>query len=108
MGKGDKADKGDKPAGKGQRGGARDTVVEFTDDVKVRLMHLPPNVDEKGRKIPYTEKELEKLKGNTNMSGYEAAVSDLKPGQIVKVFLATAKGGLAAEANKLYARKVYI
>src|SRR5579859_2110189 len=84
----------------------KDEVLEFTPDVKVRLMHLP--LDEKGKKITRTPEELEKLKGNSNLPGYEASVSDLKAGQTVKLFLATAKGAKGDEANKLYVRRIYI
>src|SRR5262249_50970399 len=67
-------------------------TVEMTPDVKIRVMQPPPRTDEKGKKIPYTEKELKELKGDPNLKGYKADVDDLKAGQIVTIHVVRLKG----------------
>src|SRR5713101_1384294 len=64
------------------RGGVKSTpkdlVLDFTSDLKVRLLHLPPVYDKDGKQTVRSPEELNKLKGNSALPGYEAEVSDLK------------------------------
>jgi hypothetical protein len=86
-----------------------DHVIELTPDAKVRFMQPPPRTDEKGHKIPYTEKELRELKGSEpNMKGYKADVEDLKAGLNVTLHLVKLKGAKGEMADKLFADRVYI
>lgn len=48
---------------------------------------LPKKTDEKGKKIDYTQKELDKLKMPTGVTGYAAEPSDLAPKTIVNLQL---------------------
>ena len=64
-------------------GDSTDVSRELTSDVKVRFLNLPPKKDEKGKPIPYTEKEKKELKGEGNKKGYKADREDLTPGKIV-------------------------
>src|SRR5262245_2724266 len=83
-------------------------TVEMTPDVRVRFMNPPPRTDEKGKKIPYTEKELRELKGDPNMKGYKADVDDLKAGQIVTIHVVRLKGAKGEMAEKLFVDRIYI
>jgi hypothetical protein len=85
-----------------------DFDVEVTDDVKVRQMKLPPKTDENGKKVPYTPDELVKLKGTLPLAGYEAAIGDLKSGQLVRLHLVRVKGATGENANKAYANRIFI
>ena len=85
-----------------------DTVIELTPDVKVRFMHAPPKTDEKGRTIPYTEKELKELKGDPTMKGYKAELDDLKAGKAVTIHLVKLKGAKGEMAEKRFADRIYI
>lgn len=53
----------------------------------VRNRHLPPKLDENGKKAPHTEKELNELRKPLGTPGYAAEKADLKPGTIVEVYL---------------------
>jgi len=92
-------------AGKGK---PKDMVLDFTSDCKVRMLHLPPVFDKEGKKTVRSPDEINKLKGNSNLPGYEADPSDLKPNQVVKLTLVKPKNALAAEATKLYVKRVLI
>jgi hypothetical protein len=69
------------------------------DDMKVRVMNLPPEFDEKGKPRKRTQAELKKLKGDPKLPGYEADLESLHADQIVTVSIvrkkpAADKGGL--------------
>lgn len=85
-----------------------DHVYELTPDVKIRFMHPPPKTDEKGKNIPYTDKELRELKGDPNLKGYKADLEDLKPGKMVTLHLVRIKGAKGELAEKRLADRVYI
>ena len=88
------------------KGAAQEKEYDFIDDVKIRFQHLPPKLDEKGKKIPYTSDELQKMKAKDG--GYEASPGDLKAGQTVNLHLVKMKGAKGEDANKLYVSKVII
>ena len=87
---------------------AKDQPLELTSDCKVRLRHLPPLLDDKGKKTFRTPEELTKLKGTSNLPGYEAEISDLKPNQIVKITIVKSKPATATEAPKLFVKRIII
>ena len=86
----------------------KDVSLELTPDILVRRLHLPPKVDEKGHKVAYTEKELKELKGDANLRGFTAELSDLKPGQVVTLHVVKVKGSTGEAANKVFVSKIYI
>src|SRR5947208_9771384 len=74
------------------------------DEVKVRLLQLPPIFDDKGKRKRPSQKELEDMKGpDKKLPGYTASLDDLKPGQVVRVRLiqkAGFKPGKGKERDK--------
>jgi hypothetical protein len=95
-------------AGRGKYAQAKtaDDELTFTADVAIRHRHLPPKLDEKGKKVAYTSDELKKLKAKDGL--YEASASDLHAGQAVSLHLVRLKGAKGEDANKLYVSKVII
>jgi len=85
-----------------------DVSLELTPDVVVRRIHLPPKKDEKGRTIAYTEKEKKELKGDSNLKGYNAELSDLKAGQTVTLHIVKLKGAKGDDAKKVFANRIFI
>jgi hypothetical protein len=62
------------------------------DELKVRLLELPAKEDEKGKRIPYTEEEKKKLKGDDpNLIGWNADLKDLTAESLVRVYFDKAK-----------------
>jgi len=62
----------------------QDYLMHFTPDVQVRIAHLPPKLDENGKKVKYTPEELKEHKGSDpKMPGYQAELSELIAGQVV-------------------------
>jgi hypothetical protein len=61
---------------------------QAADDLKVRVMVLPARFDDEGNIKPYTDDEKKALKGkDTTLAGYEANLSDLKSGDLVRIRL---------------------
>jgi hypothetical protein len=85
-----------------------DVTIDFTSECKIRLLHLPPVFDKDGKKTVRTSDELNKLKGNSSLPGYEADATDLKANQLVKVTLVKAKNAIAGETTKFYAKRILI
>jgi hypothetical protein len=79
-----------------------DYEMQNKESVKVRVLKLPDQFDEKGKLRKPTSKELAELKGkDKNLPGYESAVEKLESGQRVTVTLVeVAKKKAAAGANK--------
>jgi hypothetical protein len=83
------------PGGKGKGGPklgllmARDDFeVQAREGVKVRVLRLPAQSDEKGKPRKYTAKELARLKGkDRSLPGYESEPEKLEAGQRVTVTL---------------------
>ncbi len=76
-----------------------DYTLSFAPDTQIRMKTLPPKTDDKGKKVDYTTKELEELKGPWAIPGYSASSSDLTPGTIVEVSLIRDKSIPASKAT---------
>ncbi len=84
----------------------QDLKFELTPDCKVRVAHLPPLTDDKGKPKKRTPEEIQKLKGAGKLPGYAAEISDLKSNQIVEVQLSKIKG--AGPEGKSYVSLILI
>jgi hypothetical protein len=84
-----------------------DYTVQFVTDTQIRTKILPPKTDEKGKKVDYTAKELEDLKGKWSFPGYGASTSDLVAGTIVEVHLIREKSIAADKATDADLRVKY-
>lgn len=76
---------------------------EFQADekVRVRLMTLPQEYDDRGKPKKYSQAELKELKGpNPSLPGYLSEFEDLRAGQTVKLHVAPAKRAAAAKPAK--------
>lgn len=70
----------------------QDYQLTFADAGLARWKTLPAKgTDEKGKPVPYTEKERTELRKPSNAPGYAAERGDLKPGQLVEVTLVRPK-----------------
>ncbi len=72
---------------------------EFQADEKarVRLLNLPQEFDDRGKPKAYTATELRELKGsNTSLPGYQSSFENLSPGQVVKLYVASARRASSA------------
>jgi hypothetical protein len=66
----------------------RQVEMLANDNMKVRMISPPVDFDLKGKPRKYTPKELRDMKGpDTKLPGYMADFDDIKPGQIVRVYL---------------------
>jgi hypothetical protein len=70
----------------------KDFDLESGAEAEVRRQDPPVQYDDKGQVKKYTPKELQELKGDAKLPGYQADWTDLKPGQSVKVTLVKPKG----------------
>jgi hypothetical protein len=64
-----------------------DYVLEYLPQSLVRTKVLPPKTDEKGKRVAYTQKEIDEYRAPTGVTGYAAERFDLKPGTILEVIL---------------------
>jgi hypothetical protein len=81
----------------------KDFDLQAIEDVKVRLMKLPVEYDEKGNVKKYTAAEKRKLKGkgkDAKLPGYEGNWENLSDGQTVKVYFKAAKKKPARDKKK--------
>jgi hypothetical protein len=62
-----------------------DYVLEFVPESLVRTKILPPKLDDNGKKVIHTTKELEELRYPLGAPSYAASPSDLLPGAVVEV-----------------------
>lgn len=70
----------------------QDYQLTFADPGLARWKTLPTKgTDEKGKAVPYTEKERTELRKPTSAPGYAAEHGDLKPGHLVEVTLVRPK-----------------
>jgi hypothetical protein len=69
----------------------KDVRLQASDATKIRILQPATEYDEKGNLKKWTKKELDALRGNTEMPGYPAEFDSLRPGQYLNVFLAPAK-----------------
>jgi hypothetical protein len=65
--------------------------IRLADDAMIRWQQAPMQFDARGKPIKPTAEQMKALKGDSNQPGYAAEVSDLKQGQIVKVYLGKRK-----------------
>jgi hypothetical protein len=77
-----------------------DYVIEFVPESLVRTKVLPPKTDDTGKRVEYTSKELQDLKGPWAIPGYAASNSDLVPGSIVEVVMIRDKSIAAAKVTE--------
>jgi len=77
-----------------------DYELEYVPESVVRTKVLPPKLDEKGKRVNYTTKELEELRGPASLPAYAASTSDLTPGTIVDVVIIRDKSVPAAKATE--------
>lgn len=79
-----------RPAGKDH-----DYEMTAAAGVKVRLLNLPREFDDKGRIKEYTEEELKQLKGadpgDQDLPGFKSAFAALRKGDVVQVSLSAPK-----------------
>jgi hypothetical protein len=64
-----------------------DYVLDYLPQSLVRMKKLPPKPEVDGKKVPYTQKEIDELRAPSSVTGYAASRSDLTPGTIVEVIL---------------------
>jgi hypothetical protein len=65
----------------------QDYDLDYLPQSLVRVHDLPPKLDEKGKKVPHTLKELGELRAPLGVVGYAADKADVVPGTILEVFL---------------------
>ena len=77
-----------------------DYELEYLPQSLVRTKILPPKTDENGKKVQYTQKEIDELRQPAGVTGYSASTADLVPGTILEVILIRDKTIPAAKANE--------
>lgn len=77
-----------------------DYDLEYTPESLVRSKTMPPKLDEKGKKVPHTQKEIDELRAPGGVPGYAASRTDLTPGTVVELYLIREKGIPAAKATE--------
>jgi hypothetical protein len=78
----------------------KDVPVRAVDNIKVRSLYPPVVYDDKGQLKAWNAKELAALKGGSRLPGYPAEYEILRPGQMVRVYLA--KQAPAEKAKKKF------
>jgi hypothetical protein len=67
---------------------AQDTEFHAADKMVVRFLQPPVIYDDKGERKKLTQLDLQEMRGfDPSVPGYEAKLSDLQPGQVVRVTL---------------------
>ncbi|MDY3562673.1 hypothetical protein R5W23_004147 [Gemmata sp. JC673] len=77
-----------------------DYELEYVPESLVRVKTLPVKLDDKGKKVPHDQKEINELRAPGGFPGYAANRSDLTPGTIVEVHLIRDKSVPAAKAGE--------
>lgn len=85
-----------------------DYEFEYLPQSLVRHKTQPPKLDEKGRRVPYTDKESHDLRQPAGVPGYAATKADVTPGTIVEVILVRDKTVSAAKATEDDLRLKYV
>jgi hypothetical protein len=85
-----------------------DYVLEYLPQSLVRHKTQPPKLDDKGRRVPYTDKESHDLRQPAGVPGYAATKADVTPGMIVDVILVRDKTISAAKATEDDLRLKYV
>ena len=68
-----------------------DLRLTYADGGLVRWKAFPPKLDEKGKRLQYTDKELKELRSPVGAPGFAAERSVLEPGHLVEVTLVRPK-----------------
>lgn len=84
--------------GLGVKARPEEVQLKFAEGGLLRWKTLPPKLDEKNKKVPYTPKEMAEKKEPRGAPAYAADLSDLKVGQIIEVTLVRPKEVPAAKA----------
>ncbi|MBP3958943.1 hypothetical protein J8F10_27175 [Gemmata sp. G18] len=77
-----------------------DYELEYLPQSLVRSKTIPPKLDDKGKKVPHTQKEFDELRAPSGVTGYAANKLDLVPGTILEVYLIRDKSVSAAKATE--------
>lgn len=85
-----------------------DYELEYLPQSLVRSKSLPPKVDENGKKVAHTQKEIEELRQPPGAHGYAASKVDLTPGTMVEVIIVRDKTIPAAKATEDDLRLKYV
>src|SRR5205807_451829 len=64
-----------------------DYELDYLPQSLVRTRTLPPKLDDKGKKLAYTQKELDEVRAPAGVTGYAANRGDVVPGTFLEVFL---------------------
>jgi len=84
----------------GKYGRNQKDELKLADDVKIRTLKLPEKKDDKGKSVPLTDAEKQKLKGDDRkLPGYTADLTALSAGQMVETHLATNKSAASTKKN---------
>jgi hypothetical protein len=86
----------------------QDYTFPYTEDAHARAKHLPPKLDDKGKKVPYTNEELREAKGNIALSGFERSLDSVQVGSVVEIHLGKKVGAAKEKKDDLFVRWVYI
>ncbi|MBY0458882.1 MAG: hypothetical protein K2V38_16210 [Gemmataceae bacterium] len=77
-----------------------DYTIEFLPQSQVRTKTLAPKIDDDGKKVARTQKELDELRAPAGYPGYAASKTDLTPATIAEVYLIRDKSIPAAKAGE--------
>ena len=77
-----------------------DYELEFVPESLVRAKTLPPKTNDSGKRVDYTQKELDELRAPEGAPSYAASSADLVPGSIVEVRMIRDKSITAAKATE--------
>lgn len=77
-----------------------DYDLEYVAESLVRAKALPPKLDDAGKKVAHTQKEIDELRAPGGAPGYAASRSDLTPGTVVELHLIRDKNVPAAKATE--------
>lgn len=80
---------------------SKDFGVDVVNKLEVRKLTLEAEYDDKGNYKEYTKKELAALRGSDpGKPGYKAKIDDLRPGQLVTLYLGPPKKTKPASEDK--------
>jgi hypothetical protein len=77
-----------------------DYEIPFVPESLVRSKKLPPKLGDNGKRVDYTQKELDNLRLPNGVTGYAASPADLEPGTLVEVILVRDRSISAAKATE--------
>jgi hypothetical protein len=62
----------------------KEYTMDFAVGAQARVQKLPPKLNADGKPVAYTPAEKQQLRGNPNIPGYKADLSELKVGQKIE------------------------